>query len=132
MGRPTVMTEETVSKLEQAFAIGCPDEEACFFADISKQTLYDYQKKYPEFIDRKEALKNRPVLKARQTVVKELDKNYGNAMDYLKRKRKPEFGDNVDVTSDGERIGIAGMNIINDNEQNNRVPNKKSKTVKSG
>ncbi len=60
-GRPTVMTVETVNKLEEAFMLGCTDEEACFAANISKQTLYNYQDKNPEFIDRKETLKSRPV-----------------------------------------------------------------------
>lgn len=96
-GRPTVMTELTVKKLEEAFAFGCTDEEACFYADISKPTLYDYQDKNPEFINRKEALKNRPVLKAKETVSKKLSESYQNAMDYLKRKRKAEFGDSSEL-----------------------------------
>jgi hypothetical protein len=47
------MTEATVAKLEQAFAFGCTDLEACLYADISKDCLYNYQKKHPEFVDRK-------------------------------------------------------------------------------
>jgi hypothetical protein len=96
-GRPTVMTELTVKKLEEAFAFGCTDKEACFFADISYQTLYDYQAKHPEFIERKEALKDSPILKARQTVSEKLSESYQNAMDYLKRKRKAEFGDSSSI-----------------------------------
>ena len=91
IGRPTIMTPETVNKLEEVFAIGGSDEEACFYANISKQTLYNYQDKYPEFIDRKEALKEKPILKARQTVVKALD-NPMDAKWYLEKKRKKEFG----------------------------------------
>jgi Ca2+-binding EF-hand superfamily protein len=56
-GRPTVMTQETIQKLEQAFAFGSTDEEACFYANIGKSTLYDYIKANPEFSERKEALK---------------------------------------------------------------------------
>ena len=57
-GRPTVMTKDTIAKLEEAFKCGASDLEACFYADISKDSLYNYQKKHPEFIERKEALKN--------------------------------------------------------------------------
>ena len=110
VGRPTDMTPETVNKLEEVFGIGGSDEEACFYADISKQTLYNYQKKYPEFVDRKEALKKRPILKARKTVVDKLSESYQNAMDYLKRKQRLEFGDNVDLTTDGEKLAI---NVVN-------------------
>ena len=114
VGRPTKMTSLTLKKLEEAFAFGCSDEEACFYADISRQTLYDYQKICPEFIDRKEALKARPILKARETVVKKLSETYQNAMDYLKRKKKKEFGDSQDITSGGKPIPILG-NVYTDN-----------------
>lgn len=89
-GRPTVMTEVTLGKLEEAFAYGASDTEACFYAGINPDTLYEYQKKHPEFTERKEALKEQPILKARQTVVLSLD-DPKNAQWYLERKRKGEF-----------------------------------------
>ena len=58
------MTEAVLRKLEDAFALGCTDLEACLYADISKTTLYDYQKDHPEFAERKEKLKETPTLKA--------------------------------------------------------------------
>jgi hypothetical protein len=67
------MSQEIIHKLEEVFSLGGTDREACFYAGISHQTLYDYQHVNPEFIDRKEALKEKPILKARQTVVKNLD-----------------------------------------------------------
>ena len=102
-GRPTDMTVETVNKLEEVFAIGGTDKEACFYANISHQTLYNYQEKYPEFVERKEALKEKPVLKARQTVVQSLS-DPKNAQWFLSKKLNKEFGDKVDVTSDGKAI----------------------------
>lgn len=68
-GRPTVMTDAVVAKLEEAFALGCTDNEACFFAGISRDTLYHYQNNNPGYSDRKEALKSSPVLKARKVLV---------------------------------------------------------------
>jgi hypothetical protein len=102
IGRPTVMTPATVSKLEEAFAYGCSDSEACFYADISKQTLYEYQKKNPEFIDRKEALKERPILAARQKVVQEIANDVKNAQWYLERKRKDEFSQRTEIGGSGQ------------------------------
>lgn len=104
-GRPTVMTELTLKKLEEAFAYGASDNEACFYADISHQTLYDYQKKHPEFIERKEALKERPILTARQTVIDNLS-DTKNAQWYLERKRKKEFGPNLIVDSGENPIRV--------------------------
>lgn len=36
MARPTVINDAVVQKLEEAFALGCSDEEACIYADICK------------------------------------------------------------------------------------------------
>jgi len=98
-GRPTVMTDETVNKLEQAWSMGCSDVEACLFADISKQTLYDYQHLHPEFVDRKERLKESLVLKARTVIANALNKkDKDTAKWYLERKCKKEFSTREEIT----------------------------------
>lgn len=122
VGRPTVMTPELINKLEEVFAIGGTDEEACFYADISKQTLYDYQKKFPEFVDRKEALKQKPFLLARRTIVNALKDNPQYAFEYMKRKNRKEFGDSVDLTSDNKQLPtpiLYGLPSDNSNKKNN-------------
>ncbi|MDT0596103.1 hypothetical protein [Glaciecola petra] len=73
VGRPTKMTESTVQLLEQAFAIGCSDVEACVYAGINKSTLYSYCEKNPGFTDRKETLKTKPIMKAKMVINKALD-----------------------------------------------------------
>ena len=55
-GRKTVVTQEVLRKLEEAFAMDCTDLEACLFADISKTTLYKYQVEHPLFAERKAVL----------------------------------------------------------------------------
>lgn len=47
-----VMTQEIIDK-EYIFSMGGTDEEACLCAGISTQALYDYQKRHPEFAERK-------------------------------------------------------------------------------
>lgn len=112
-GRPTVMTDDTVNKLEQAFSLGCSDTEACLFADISRQTLYDYQKIHPEFIDRKALLKDKLILKARTVVAEALNnKDKDTAKWYLERKRKDEFSTKVE-----NDINSVGLNIIVSDEE---------------
>jgi len=64
-GRPTVMTEEVLRKLEEAFLMGCTDVEACLYADIGQRTLYDYQEANPEYSQRKEVLKSNPIMLAK-------------------------------------------------------------------
>ena len=96
-GRPTKMTDETVKKLEEAFLLGCSDLEACFYANISKQTLYSYQEKHPEFTDRKKLLKQNPVMIARKTVVDAVEKDPKLAFDYLKAKKSDEFAEKKNI-----------------------------------
>lgn len=91
-GRPTVMTQATIDKLEQAFSIGCSDDEACIYAGISRATLYNYQKDNAEFLDRKELLKKKVVLMARQTIVKSIqDGDVQSSWNMVRSKCGDEF-----------------------------------------
>lgn len=104
MARPTVVTPEVVMKLEQAFAIDASVTEACSYADISRNTFYEWLKANPEYQDRIDELRERPVLKARQTVVKSLD-TPSSAQWYLSRKAKKEFAERIEKTgADGEPL----------------------------
>ncbi len=123
MGRPTKMTPETVKKLEEAFAIGASDGEACFYADISRETLNNYQQVNPQFLDRKNALKERPVLLARQTVIKAIESDPLTARWYLERRRKNEFASRQELTgADGERIiPILGGASVHSDDQHSQT-----------
>lgn len=72
VGRKSVMTKDILQKLEDAFTIGASDIQACYHAGISKQTLYNYQKKNPKFIDRKESLKEHVSLAAKMNIAKSI------------------------------------------------------------
>lgn len=115
VGRPSEMTEEKVKKLEEVAALDGTIEEMCFYADISKTTYYNWLEKEPELVDRLNALRQRPILKARQTIVKNLDNPMG-AQWYLERKVK-EFKPKQDFTSNEERI--VAFNLISPNDNNN-------------
>jgi len=90
-GRPKSIDEETLAKLEQAFCIGCTDEEACIFAEINPSTLYRYCNENPEYTERKETLKQKPILKAKATIDNNL-KDPDIAKWYLEKKKRNEFG----------------------------------------
>ena len=90
-GRPTVITKPTLLKLDEAFAMGCTDTEACFYANISTTTFYEYQKKTPDFKERKEQLKENPVMLARKSVIDGMVNDPKLAFDYLKNKKSDEF-----------------------------------------
>ena len=105
-GRPTIMTKELVEKLEFAFMHGLTDEEACFYVDIDRGTLYNYCKANPDFSTRKELLKRSPVVTSKFNVVQSI--NSGNLTDskfWLQAKCKEEFSMRTETTGkDGEPI----------------------------
>ena len=104
-GPKPIMTPAVVAKLEEAFGWGCTDIEACLWADIAPKTLYNYQEKFPEFVQRKGSLKETPVLLARKSVVSRLTRDARLSMDYLSRKKKDEFSQRNEHTGkDGEAL----------------------------
>lgn len=99
-GRPTKMTPETLAKLEQSFAIGCTDIEACALADISKDVLYNYQKKNPKFVERKARLRELLSAKARSNIAKSMrNEDAHTSKWYLERKKKEEFSERAEFTT---------------------------------
>ena len=108
------MTEAAVAKLTNAFSVGANDAEACRFAGISQDTFYRHLKDDAEFCVSMEAIKDRPVLKAKSVVIKSInDGHLPTAQWFLERKCKKEFAthQDIDVTSKGERVGF-NMNVV--------------------
>lgn len=89
-GRPTAFTKETLDKLDSIFLIGGSDKEACLYAGISVDALYAHQRRNPEYLKRKDLMKETPFLKARNTVVRAISEP-DTAKWYLERKGKDEF-----------------------------------------
>lgn len=113
MARPTVMTPEVIAKLEEAFAWGCSDKEACLWAEIAPATLYKYQEEHPEFSERKDALKESPILLARQSVLKGVKASPELALKYLERKKKDEFSLRSELTgADGKDLKTALVEFV--------------------
>ena len=103
-GRPTKLNDLVIKKLEEAFSIGASIPEACFYADISVVTYYNWKKENEELFNRFDELKQKPIFKARAEVVKGLENNPEFALKYLAKKKRDEFGEKLDITTDGKAI----------------------------
>lgn len=95
--RPSEMTEEKINKLEYVFALDWTVKEACFYAGISHETYYNWLEKTPWLVERFEALREKPVLLARESVIKHFTKNPEIALKYLERKKKTEFSTRQEI-----------------------------------
>ena len=111
MAAPSKLTPEIRVKIEEVAALDGSVEEMAYYCDVSRQTIYQWLKDNPELSDKVERLRERPVLKARQTIAKSLD-NPQSAQWYLSRKRKREFAERIEQTGkDGGAIQIEGVEI---------------------
>jgi hypothetical protein len=68
--------------------------EACNYAGISRDTYYRWIAEMPELSDRFELLRQKPILRARETIAANLSKDVNLAWKYLERKLPEEFGVN--------------------------------------
>lgn len=105
-GRPSALTPEVVKKLEDSFHIDSTVEDACKYAGISKVTFYKYYEKDELFMNKIDAARMAPGMKARLVLVSQMDSTneaqaLKAAMEYL-RRRDPRYSDKIDWKIEGE------------------------------
>jgi len=91
--------KEVVRKLKEAFAIGADVTAACSYAEISRETFYTWCKEDKKLAEESDSLREKPVLKAYQTVASKLGE-IDTAKWYLERKRKREFSSRMEYTGE--------------------------------
>lgn len=97
VGRPPKNREAIMEKLLFAFSYDCTIGEACYYAEIDEKTYYKILEEYPEFIQKINRARNRPIFKARQSVINSFD-DPNIALKYLERKAKAEFSTRHELT----------------------------------
>jgi hypothetical protein len=86
--------DDVIAQCKQVWAIGGSDAEAALFAGVSVFSLSRYLHKHPEVVELRNALKQRPILMARMTIVNNLHIP-DIAWKYLEHKLPEEFGKKV-------------------------------------
>jgi hypothetical protein len=106
VGRPTLYSEEMVSKIESIFKIGGTVEQALSYAGITKPTYYDWIEKHPNFLTRMESARAYPDIVAKNIVVDSMikDKDVNTAKWWLeKREFKQTQQNNTQVNISGPK-----------------------------
>lgn len=94
-GRPTVITNETVRKLEDAFKAGFSVSEACLVSGISRATYYEHTAADEAFADKMELAKKYVTIRAKKVVMQAIDDgNFSAAKWWLEHRARDEFGQN--------------------------------------
>lgn len=79
-------------KIDEAAAYGCTNAEIALYCGIETKTIYNWFNRDPKLKERVKQLKDKPILLARQTVLKAIkNDNAEMALKYLERKKKDEF-----------------------------------------
>ena len=112
VGRPTVMTNEVIGKLELAYTAGSNNTQACDFADISQDALYDYIKKNPEFSEKIEHWKQRLKLRAKMNIKNAINDGDEDMSKWYLEKTDDGFNPKVRQ----EVSGSLGFNLVVDDE----------------
>jgi hypothetical protein len=85
------MTADVVRKLIDAFKLDVNVEEACLYADISKDAYYRKLKEDEGFSDEIDSARMYATMTARLSIIKALPSDPHLALKYLERKRREEF-----------------------------------------
>ena len=144
------LQREKVVNLISALKIDAPDIEACSYAGISKGQLGYFKEMHLDFSDKIEPLCRAQLrLKARSNIAQKINPPLGKdgklvaepdceySKWYLEKKARKEFGNNIDVTSDGDKITGIKVEIFEgkkpeppkEPEKQKEVPEEKLKEV---
>ena len=92
IGRPTVITESTVLKLEETLRDGFSIERACSLSGISRSTYYAHLHTDTAFMDKMELSQSWATERAKQVVIQAINKGDLKAAQWwLERKLRVEF-----------------------------------------
>lgn len=114
MARPSKLTPETQAAIVDAILHGCTYRDAAEAAGIAYETFNEWYKagkagtkKFVQFSDSVDVANAQCAVnftRVIQTAAAKGDAKY--ALEWLKRRRRAEWGDNIDVTSMNDKISI--------------------------
>lgn len=116
MARPTKFTPEVTAAILTALGIGATLKDASEAAGVDYNTFNEWMKrgakeqsgKFHEFYEASRRVEAEATMKYLGVIADAARKgDWKAALEWLKRRRRSEWGDAVDVTSGGEKIVIA-------------------------
>lgn len=121
------LDDEMKAKICYAYELWWTEEEKANFMGITRMTLYNRKKDYPEFFELVERLGTEQDRLARQNILNSLkDGDIETSKWYLERKRSKEFGKNINVEVNTNIRNIIEqesdkLNNLSDKEKDNII-----------
>lgn len=92
-GRPTVISDRVVRKLEAALRDGFNVSEACLVSGVSRSVYYERKASDSVFADKMELAQKYVTIRAKKVVVQAIDDgNFNAAKWWLEHRERDEFG----------------------------------------
>lgn len=85
-------------KLEEIWAIGGTDLNACYHAEVSQDYYYNLLKKNPWLAERRAMLREQPIKAALKCVTSHIGKQPELALKFLSKRFKAEYADRTELT----------------------------------
>jgi len=129
-GRPSKLTPETIKTLTDAIGLGASYKDAAEAARIDYSTFAMWMQKgregkrgeYVDFLEAIRAEEAAATLRHLAVINNAAAKgDWKASLEWLKRRRRGEWGDNVDVTSGGENIQLI-VKYADDNNKPTTTP----------
>lgn len=97
-GRKTKRTPELEEKIFEQLQLGCTRRAACAVAGISEETFYCWMREIPEFSELVVAAENQAEAGFTNVIQKAAAAgDWRAAESWLKRRRRDDYGDSVDI-----------------------------------
>ena len=128
MARPTKFTPEVTSAILTALGIGATLKDASEAAGVDYNTFNEWMKrgakeqsgKFREFYDASRRVEAEATMKYLSVIAEAAKKgDWKAALEWLKRRRRSEWGDAVDVTSAGEKLDGVLRIIVHESKDAN-------------
>lgn len=103
------LNEQKLHDLIAAYKFYATDDQACYYAGINLGQLKYFQSLHPDFFAIKHAAKQDPNLRAKKTIVAEVEKNPDTAKWWLERTEKESFSSRVESTGANGRDLYDGL-----------------------
>lgn len=97
---------EFVQQIIPLLEVGMSIRQSCHYAAIDQKTVGRYSDKFESVAIKIKTAKMKLIANASNTVATHAKSDPKIALEALKRRSKETWGDNVDVTSDGQAINL--------------------------
>lgn len=108
-GRPTKYDDAKANQIATLLRGGCTRKDASASVGVHYTTFLNWIERYPQFLEQVETAEGFAAVKMTTILMKAAEKDWKAALEFLKRRRRDEWGDNLSLSrlSDEDVIAIA-------------------------